>query len=431
MDRAAAISLLPQTTAGTKLVLSSIGMGTNPQLVKDILGRYNYCVEQAQKLAPRFNKGSLEATAQAVWNFLKTQIQYKEDSGLLQHIKAPNALVSSGFGDCKSYSLFAAAIMANLGYPVTFRFAGYGGANYPGHVYILAGKKGQQVIIDGVYKKFNAEKTPYSYKKDYPMEIAYIGSIGCPGCAGNCNCNGVGKIQLGKAVKKAATAVKAAAKTATTAVKTAATPLAKKALKVVTQAAGVAPRTAFLQLVKLNVHSFATRLSKNRDAALAKWAQLGGNKGELNASINAGQNRQPILGFETEVQQGVGSAAVGTAAILAAAAPIIVAFASLLKDKNTAPATPATDGSPAPTSSGNTATEVLNAASNILEKFTGPKNAPANNTTTTSSAEYSGSADYAAPAAAAAMPGADSTGGGNGNKWLLPAAILLGILLLK
>jgi len=437
MNRATAISLLPPYT-GYKNILSPLGAGTNKVLVKDILARFPYAVKQAAKLAPRFKKGNLQDDAQAVWNFLKTQVTYKEDSGLFQHIKAPNALLTIGYGDCKSDSLFAAAIMANLGHPVTFRFVGYGGINYPGHVYVVAGKGSNAVIIDAVYTAFNAEKKPYSYKKDYPMEIANIGSIGCANCTA---ADGVGKIQLAKAVKKAATAVKSAAKTATTAVKKAASPAAKAALNVVKKAGGIAPRTAFLQFVKLNIHSAATRLSKNRANALNLWAKLGGDKGELNASINAGQNRKPIFGFDGEVQgvgsigevNGIGIVAASTAAIIAAAAPIIVAFTDLLKDKTKG--TPTTDGSPVPSGSntGNDATSVLTAASNILEKFTGNKNAApataAENSGYTAAQTSSYSADTAAPNAAAALPGEDSTG--TGNKWILPAAILAAIFLLK
>lgn len=427
MQRSTAIALLPPYQ-GIKNVHAGLGVGNNAQLVNAILVDFGAAVKQTRALAPRFNGGTLDATARNVWNFLKHQITYKEDSGLYQHMRLPNALVRTGVGDCKSYSLFAAGIMANLGYPVTFRFAGYSGAKHPGHVYILAGTGSSQRIIDAVYTSYNAEKKPTTYLKDYKMEIATISGIGCTdcngvGCAGNCD--SIGKVQLGKALKKAATAIKTAKKTAVTTVKKAAAPVVKAAAKLTVKAAGMAPRTAFLQLVKLNVHNFAGRLDAKRNDALKKWQQLGGMPGELNASINAGKQRKPIFGID-----GIGAAAATVATILVAAAPIIAAMAAILGKDGTNPTGTSTGGNSSTPSS--TAADIINAASNLINKTASPAGGPGTDP------GYSGGGDYNPTSGGGNTTGegtaapTDNTNQNGAPKWLLPLGIgVLALMILK
>ncbi len=107
MIRSTAANYLPPFNHA-KDIISTIGTGTNPILVKSILQKFPAAVQQTKALAPRFNTGTMQGTANAVWRFLRNQIQYREDSGAVQRVKSPSALVATGFGDCKSYSLFAA-----------------------------------------------------------------------------------------------------------------------------------------------------------------------------------------------------------------------------------------------------------------------------------------------------------------------------------
>jgi hypothetical protein len=441
MNRAAAISYLPPFT-NSKDITSRLGVGTNTRLVETILADYPKAVAQTRQLAQRFHTGSLDSTARAVWSFLKNQIRYREDSGLYQHIRLPNALVATGTGDCKSYAVFAAGIMANLGYPVVFRFAGYGGATKPGHVYILAGKPGEQKIIDAVWHRYNSEKKPYSFKQDFPMEIATISGLQCSQCRGiGCaNCQGLGKFGDGlkKVVEKAKIAVKQAASSAKE--------IAQKGLQdpagYLKTLALAAPRAAYLLLVKGNIHGFANKLDKVRNQALKKWESLGGMPGELNASINAGLTRKPIFGLVESYAQGpmngigaIGFVAESTAALITAAAPIIAAFAALLASIKGDPLPPGGDfgdgkgelpgkgqEEPPTKEGGSATTDFLNAATSIVNAFTGRGNTSGGSTTTTSTApapaEFSSNASNAAPAPSG-MPG-----------WLLPVGLGLGALLL-
>jgi hypothetical protein len=111
-----------------------------------------------------------------IWHLLKDEVVYEMDPPGIQIIKSPAALWHLRRGDCKSYSLFTASILKNLGIPYEYRFAGYAGdINYK-HVYVIALlPSGRKVIIDAVYDKFDAEKL-YAFKKDMSTRIEYIGS---------------------------------------------------------------------------------------------------------------------------------------------------------------------------------------------------------------------------------------------------------------
>ena len=105
----------------------------------------------------------------AIWKTLRDNVKYKPDSEALQQLKSPARLVYDGQGDCKSYSLFAAAVLKNLGIPYQFRFVSFERDDAtPTHVYIVADPKGDKTIIDAVLSTFNYEK-PYKHKQDRPM----------------------------------------------------------------------------------------------------------------------------------------------------------------------------------------------------------------------------------------------------------------------
>lgn len=91
---------------------------------------------------------------------------------------------------------------------------------------------------------------------------------------------------------------------------------------------GLIPRQAFLLLVRLNVHSFATGLDSRIqvDAAKvkSKWEDIGGEYSSLLDAVNHGKDNKPILG----VNERIGELTV--AAAIAAAAPVIAAMAALL-----------------------------------------------------------------------------------------------------
>lgn len=357
MNRTTAIALLPAYHA-TRVV--DFPVGTNEQLQQLILRCYPMAVQQCRQLAPRFAGATAADAPRNVWQFLKKEIKYKADTGLDQKAQLPAALVSTGTGDCKSYTLFAAGILTCLGYAVTIRFTSYDGTRTPGHVYLLASKGGSTWVVDAVHRgPFNSEK-PYSYKKDHPMRISVIAGIDDTyQTSGPELVPGLGAIRLrdaAKAAKKAATTVKkvvtapqrAVQKTAiNTAAKVAPKATAKvqaavkKAVPQIKQAAvqqvkkslGAPERNAFLALVSVNAFGFATILSqKNRSSVSAKWASLGGNPAALWQAVDRAKGKKPLLRKGDKVGSPVGSvtaATVGT--VLVAATPVVIALNEFLK----------------------------------------------------------------------------------------------------
>lgn len=299
----------------SKLVKSN---AINNDIIQTIHANFQEAVRQTKNLAPQLQLATPFETCSNIWHLLKKEINYKKDSSTNQLIRLPARFLSDKQGDCKSYSLFTAAVLKNL-YPhlvVKLRYASYNPfSEIPTHVYcVLYTLNGQEIIIDGVYKKFNEEKK-YTYKKDYTMNVYTLSGL---------EQEGVGKFGDGakNLLKKVKKAVKKVASKAKTVV---ASPM----------------RGAFLGLVALNVRALATNIStalkKNESAVKNLWVtKFGGDFNQLKQTVSKGEKKKMLFGVG-----GIGepvTAATATVAI-AAAAPVIIAVSKLLKtlgikDKN-------------------------------------------------------------------------------------------------
>jgi hypothetical protein len=210
-------------------------------------------VAQTKNLAPQFKGATDSDTCRKIFDFLCKKVKYDKD-GFTQKIKYPSALLREGRGDCKSYSLFTAAILKNLNIPFRWTYASYTpGVKTPGHVYITTDSG---CIIDCVWGKFNSEKQPYNkfYKS---MNISYISGIddGCAPSLGNKNCVPMGAVNA----------------------------------KTVLLAPG---RNLFRIIVQGNLDGFASKLAKLDQAKIATlWKNAGGDAGKLSADIRKGSSR--------------------------------------------------------------------------------------------------------------------------------------------
>lgn len=234
---------------------------TNAQLQRALEAALPGAVAQTKDIAPKFKGATDSETCKKIFDYLKTQIRYDKD-GFTQKIKFPSALMRERSGDCKSYSLFTAAILKNLGIPFRWTYASYTpGVNVPGHVYITTDSG---CIIDAVWGKFNSEKKPYNkfYKS---MNISYIS--GCEPCVG-----AITLPKIGAGLKKAATTVTTGA--------------AAGALKTASLAPG---RNLFRVMVQNNLDGIATKLAKmNQAQILDLWKKVGGEPGKIAADIRKG-----------------------------------------------------------------------------------------------------------------------------------------------
>lgn len=274
----------------------------NPDIIRQIHANFPRAVSQVAAFSSQFSGGSPLQVAERVWSFVRSRVQYKKDPEGSQLIRFPSRFISDGEGDCKSYSLFIASILYNLGFSVCFRYASYDpSSRVPSHVYVVAsGPDGKKIIVDGVFSRFNDEKPPEFYK-DYKMNVYSLSGV-----------DGIGRRKKGgkkkrkfgffKGVKKLALAV---------------------------------PRRSLRTLVAVNFHGLASKLAKvstvNPAGLKRLWEKLGGKYPALLQSINKGKKRKRILGLEGLEGEAFLGAAPAFAAILAAATPIIVALSSLIK----------------------------------------------------------------------------------------------------
>lgn len=153
--------------------------GDTGDIMKEVLDCFNDSKEQLKAFAPHLRGSSLRATCQNIWNFVKMNISYKVDPPGVQWIKEPQRTWYDKVCDCKSYSIFIASVLHNLGIKGTFRFVSFKSSDStPTHVYIVVKDGNSLIKIDGVMPAFDVEK-PYTHKHDYNMsQISRMSGIG-------------------------------------------------------------------------------------------------------------------------------------------------------------------------------------------------------------------------------------------------------------
>lgn len=147
--------------------------GTNADIVHAVLAMDEQACKEVAPLAGKFTGKNVRETAQNIWSFIRMNVRYDADDVSNQQIKSPKALLASGVGDCKSFSILARALMNCHGFTFTgYRFAGYNGQKYPSHVYTYFGNS----TLDATIPRFDSEPS-YSLKKDFPMSKINVYSI--------------------------------------------------------------------------------------------------------------------------------------------------------------------------------------------------------------------------------------------------------------
>lgn len=312
--------------------------------------------KQMKDFAPKFRGKTQTETCHNIFNYIKNNFVYVADQEE-QIIKLPSALLRKKVGDCKSYSLFTASILANLGIPYNFVYASYNDNPIPHHVYV---ETENGCKIDVVYGKFNQEKkAKYKYKKN--MNVRYMAGLGDCGCR-DCNDKGMGKLviiskekreNIKEGVKKVVSKVEEKAKDVVQKVKT--------VVPVIAMGRGV-----FLILVKNNYDGLASRIALNDYSDLLnRWYKLGGNRTTLTDAIKEGsQKPEKKLGFLNKLKNIVGNQPVqGIGKISPALATAVVGLATAVA---TLISPEKTTGATAGASFGSVLTALLPALSGVL-----------------------------------------------------------------
>lgn len=143
-------------------------------IIQVILLADGQAAQYTETVAPLFVGDDLEETCENIFDFLKKNIRYKKDPSGHEQIKSPGRLWEIKEGDCKSFAVFIASILKNLGVPYVYRFAHYpNGISWDkdvNHVFVVADPWGQKIKIDPVTNYFDYEE-PYTYAEDWDPEI--------------------------------------------------------------------------------------------------------------------------------------------------------------------------------------------------------------------------------------------------------------------
>lgn len=159
--------------------------GDTLDILKEVLATYLANWRDTERLAPHFKAATLESTLRNVWQFVKTHVPYKVDPEGWQFPKAPARLWADKQGDCKSYSIFIASVLQNIGIPYQFKFVAWKPEQPLRHVYITVpdtkAPNGKYWILDAVLNQFNKED-PYAYSRiEMPdVKIARLDGLGRP-----------------------------------------------------------------------------------------------------------------------------------------------------------------------------------------------------------------------------------------------------------
>jgi hypothetical protein len=300
-------------------------------IIDAILEAHRRHASDYSKISSFFNAGSRRETARKIFNFLKKNVRYVIEPGSKQTVKSPAAILATGYGDCKHYSLFAGGVLQNLGIPFAYRFASYKIFDkQPQHVFVVVNPgTNNEIWIDPVVGEFDYKK-PYTYATDRKMALYSISGIGA-------TAQQRADLKAAKAAKKAAPtkAAKQAAQATVQAARKAAGrttgQVLKKGAKVVLKVAAAPVRNSFLLLVKLNFTGLATKLAAAWQKAPSKlqnfWESAGGQINALKKAWETGSKKKRIFGVD---QIGVAPAA-APAAAAATAAPLLVKVADFLK----------------------------------------------------------------------------------------------------
>lgn len=268
---------------------------TTSDIMQQIIDTHNKYRNEYDKISHHFWKGSVKATCQNLFNFLKKNVQYSVEPDTRQSVKSPAAILATGRykhggNDCKHYSLFQAGILDSLkrkGYNIDwcYRFANYKlFQTLPHHVFVVVKINGVEYWCDPVLDYWNQRK-PYINKIDKKMSLYSI--------------SGIGRTKTKK----------------------------RRAAKIALFPA----RKAFLFLVRINFNKFALKLwrrlhSASRSELLYKWQKLGGNPKLLETTVS-----KAVAKYQRKHPGRSIGAAPAAAAVIAAAAPIIAALLKFLK----------------------------------------------------------------------------------------------------
>jgi hypothetical protein len=263
---------------------------------RDIINALARILPAATKQAEQFTflrkTGDPINDALTVGRYVQNNFTYIKDGLLEQNIKTPGAMLATKTGDCKSFALFIAAVLSAWKYKNGLRFAGYNGSGQPTHVYnfILTNENKMftfDACLPGLQESPNATLIE-------DMQVNHIAGVPV--------LNEISTGIYGRAERKARRQQRREDRQERREERRENRQERREEGRGFFQGAkkiALAPaRGAFLLVLKANFRGLASRFAKVPAEKLAGfWGKLGGDKNKLNAAINDGKGKKPLLGM--------------------------------------------------------------------------------------------------------------------------------------
>lgn len=166
-------------------------------IVDGVLENHVAWESEYDKICGLFDAETSHSIAQKIFQFIKFNIPYKEESEKEQTLRSPAALLAMPNADCKGYSNFIAGIIDALNrqgaeIPFSYRFASYGAENVTHVFVVLYPDTKDEIWVDACLNYLDERKITYFYE-DYkfkPMSIYKVSGVRAPKIAGDENDEG-------------------------------------------------------------------------------------------------------------------------------------------------------------------------------------------------------------------------------------------------
>ena len=162
MDRRELLRKLPLFNGNYELIKQDQSVY---DIIREILEGHRDYATDYDKIAFSFYYSDPLKIIKGLWSFCKGNIFYRQEPVRSQTVMNPSGILALSRGDCKHYSLFIGGVLdalnrAGIKIDWCYRFAGYGGAVVPAHVFVVARIHGREFWIDPVLKSFDLRLQP-------------------------------------------------------------------------------------------------------------------------------------------------------------------------------------------------------------------------------------------------------------------------------
>lgn len=158
--------------------ITIIGKQSVRDIIAEVLASHKEFAPLYDNIALYFDGDTTEEICQNLYDFLKTNVRYREEREEDQTTATPAGLLTRGFGDCKHYSTFSAGVLDALnriqgkGIKWNYRFASYDPLNKnPHHVFVVVRDGKDEIWIDPTPGSDNNTPLWYLDKKVSTMAL--------------------------------------------------------------------------------------------------------------------------------------------------------------------------------------------------------------------------------------------------------------------